>query len=136
MELVRTHGRWLAELLIALFFAVLFLQSGIDKLVDRKGNLDWLKGHFAKSPVASLTPVLLTGLTLLELASGMLSAAGALMLLFTRQPATAFLGVSASGFTLLALFSGQRIAKDYAGAAALVPYFLTAIVGLWLFARP
>jgi hypothetical protein len=31
------------------------------------------------------------------------------------------------------LFFGQRVAKDYGGAAALVPYFLMAVGGLWSF---
>jgi hypothetical protein len=38
-----------------------------------------------------------------------------------------------SGAALLCLFLGQRIAKDYPGAAALVPYILVVIAGLiWL----
>ena len=31
--------------------------------------------------------------------------------------------------TLLALFTGQRLAKDYAGAAGIVPYFVVGIFG-------
>jgi hypothetical protein len=31
------------------------------------------------------------------------------------------------------LFFGQRMAKDYAGAAGLVPYFLLALVAIALF---
>ena len=30
------------------------------------------------------------------------------------------------------LFFGQRLAKDYAGAATLVPYFILAVLGIWL----
>src|SRR5204863_5122573 len=46
----------LLQMLVSLFLAILFLQSGIDKIVDRQGNLDWLKGHFAKSPLAGMVP--------------------------------------------------------------------------------
>jgi len=33
---------------------------------------------------------------------------------------------------LLMLFFGQRLAKDYEGAAVLVPYFILASGALWL----
>jgi hypothetical protein len=36
---------------------------------------------------------------------------------------------------LVALFFGQRVAKDYVGAAALVPYFLLAISAVYLLAE-
>jgi diacylglycerol kinase len=36
---------------------------------------------------------------------------------------------------VLALFFGQRIAKDYAGAAVLVPYFLLVLVAMYLLAQ-
>jgi hypothetical protein len=42
------------------FLAILFLQSGIDKVVDRRGNLEWLNGHFAKSPLADRRIMLLS----------------------------------------------------------------------------
>jgi hypothetical protein len=37
---------------------------------------------------------------------------------------------------ILMLFFGQRLAKDYVGAAALVPYFIVAGGGLGLMAAP
>jgi hypothetical protein len=30
------------------------------------------------------------------------------------------------------LFFGQRLAKDYAGAGGLVPYFLVAVINLYI----
>jgi hypothetical protein len=47
--------------LAALFLGVLFLQSGLDKVTDRKGNLKWLTGHFAKSPLSGVVPLVLPG---------------------------------------------------------------------------
>ena len=38
--------------LASVFLSVLFLQSAIDKLSDRSGNLEWLTGHFAASPLS------------------------------------------------------------------------------------
>jgi hypothetical protein len=37
---------------------------------------------------------------------------------------------------MVALFFGQRVSKDYAGAAALVPYFLLALVAIVILAQP
>ena len=62
------------QIFASAFLAILFLQSGIDKVVDRRGNFEWLKGHFAKSPLAGIVPALLICITILELAAGALSA--------------------------------------------------------------
>ena len=35
-----------AELLILVFLIVTFLQSGIDKITDWRGNISFIKGHF------------------------------------------------------------------------------------------
>lgn len=121
-------ARWL----VFAFFAVLFLQSGLDKLFDRKGNLEYLKVHFAESPLASLVPILFPLLTVMEVGSGALAAVAAVQFLLGDAPMLATVALGAAGITLLSLFFGQRLAKDYAGAAALVPYFLVAIVGLLL----
>lgn len=117
------------------FLAILFLQSGIDKVIDYRGNVEWLKGHFAKSPLAGVVPVLLTAITLLEVAAGALSAIGCLMLIVSRGTTIAFYGAVSSAVALIALFFGQRMAKDYAGAAVLVPYFLVTLVTIYLLAQ-
>ena|SRR5438132_1105145 len=122
----------LPQVLISLFLAILFLQSGIDKMVDHRGNLQWLTGHFAKSPLARFVPALLLILTVLEVSAGALSAIGCIMIIFTRNSAVAFYGAIVSAFVILALFFGQRMAKEYAGAAILVPYFLLALVAIYL----
>jgi hypothetical protein len=125
----------LMQILAAAFVAILFLQSGIDKVVDRRGNLEWLKGHFAKSPLTGTVPALLTAITILELAAGVLSALGCVLLLVLRDPTVAFYGAVISAIAIIALFFGQRMAKDYAGAAVLVPYFLLTLVAIYLLAR-
>lgn len=123
---------WLLQAFASLFLAILFLQSGIDKIVDRRGNLEFLTGHFAKSPLAgTVAPMFLT-LTILETLSGLLSGVGFLCIVFKHDPTVAFYGAVLSAIALCALFFGQRVGKDYAGAAALVPYFLLALAGIWL----
>jgi len=126
---------YLMQILVAALLAILFLQSGIDKIVDRRGNLEWLKGHFAKSPLAGTVPALLTAITMLEVAAGVLSALGCVFVLVMRDSTVAFYGAVISAVAIIALFFGQRVAKDYAGAAVLVPYFLLALVAIYLFAQ-
>src|SRR6266576_6306380 len=130
-----TQTTFLMQIFTAAFLAILFLQSGIDKIIDHRGNLEWLKGHFAKSPLAGVVPVLLTAITFLEVAAGALSAIGCLMLIVSRETTIAFYGAVSSAVVLIALFFGQRMAKDYAGAAVLVPYFLVTLVAIYLLAQ-
>ena len=129
-EFGATH---LLQLLVSAFLGILFLQSGIDKIVDRQGNLQWLGGHFSKSPLAGMVPLLFTVLTIIEVSAGLLSAVGFLALLFAHNATIAFYGAVVSAVAILCLFFGQRMAKEYAGAAILVPYFLLTLVAIYLF---
>jgi hypothetical protein len=124
-----------SQMLVSAFLAILFLQSGIDKIVDRQGNIEWLKGHFAKSPLATIVPLLFGILTLLELSAGVLSGIGFSALIFSHNSTIAFYGAVASAVAVTALFFGQRMAKEYAGAAILVPYFLLTLAAIYLLAH-
>lgn len=126
---------YILQALVSAFLAVLFLQSSIDKIVDRRGNLEYLRKHFAKSPLAGPVAPTLTIITILELSAGALSAIGCLLVVFTNNPVVAFYGAVIAGVALTALFFGQRVAKDYAGAAVLVPYFLLALSAIYLLAE-
>jgi len=126
---------YLMQILTSAFLAILFLQSGIDKIVDRRGNFEWLKGHFAKSPLAGIVPALLICITIVEVAAGALSAVGCVLVVLLNDSAIAFYGAIVSAAAITALFFGQRIAKEYAGAAVLVPYFLLTLVAIYLLAQ-
>jgi uncharacterized membrane protein YphA (DoxX/SURF4 family) len=126
---------YILQLLVSLFLAIPFLQSGIDKIVNWKGNLEFLTGHFAKSPLAGFVPLLLFLLTILECASGLVSAIGFVVLIFSHNPAIAFYGAVLSATAVTALFFGQRMAREYPGSAALVPYFIVALAAIYLLGR-
>ena len=119
--------------LIGFFIAAALVQSGLDKITDRKGNIDWLMGHFSKTFLSSSVFIMLTVVTLLELAGGLLCGIGALMALFGECSLWLMYGLTISGVNFLMLFFGQRIAKDYEGAAVLVGYFILVILGLLTF---
>ena len=129
------EATYLMQIFASAFLAILFLQSGIDKVVDRRGNLEWLKGHFAKSPLARVVPILVTIITVLELTVGVLSGIGCVAVILWRDSTVAFYGAVISAIAILALFFGQRMAKEYAGAAVLVPYFLLTLVTIYLLAQ-
>jgi hypothetical protein len=120
------------QLLTSAFLAVLFLQSGFDKVLDRDGNVAYLRDHFATSPMAGQVELLLTIVTVFELLAGTLSGLGTLALLFWGGHTFAHAGAVLGAITIFMLFFGQRMAKDYAGAAVLVPYFLLTLVGIYV----
>ena len=80
-------------------------------------------------------PVLVTGIMILEVAAGTLSAIGCIVLIVSRETTIAFYGAVISAVAIVALFFGQRMAKEYAGAAVLVPYFLLALITIYLLAQ-
>ena len=129
------EATYLIQILASAFLAILFLQSGIDKILDRRGNFEWLKGHFAKSPLAGIVPALLICITILEVAAGALSAVGCVLIILLKDSTIALYGAILSAAAITALFFGQRIAKEYAGAAVLVPYFLLTLVAIYLLAQ-
>jgi len=126
---------YILQVLVSAFLAVLFLQSGIDKVVDRRGNREYLNQHFARSPLAGTVGPMFVVITILEVSAGALSGVGCALLLLTHDSTVAYLGAVVAGVNIVALFFGQRLSKDYAGAAALVPYFLLALAGIYLLAE-
>jgi diacylglycerol kinase len=126
---------YILQILVSAFLAILFLQSGIDKVVDRQGNRAYLQQHFGKSPLHGTVGPMFAVITLLEISAGALSGMGCVVLILTHDSMVAYLGAVVGAINLCALFFGQRVAKDYAGAAALVPYFLLAIAAIYLLAE-
>lgn len=124
-----------AKFFISVFTAILFLQSGLDKVFDYKGNRAWLEGHFAKSPLAGVLPLLLPILTILEVATGVCATFAAIQV-WLGAPQWGFYAQLLACMCLLALFFGQRLAKDYGGAAGIVPYFILALLGICIFQLP
>jgi len=116
-----------ARVLASVFLAILFLQSGLDKVFDFKGNLAWLQGHFAKSPLRGQVIPMLVTITLTETLAGLACLVGAGQLVFAGEGSIALRGAQLAALNVVMLFFGQRLAKDYAGAASLVPYFLLCL---------
>jgi len=121
-----------ARIAVSVFFGILFLQSGLDKVFNFRENLSWLVSHFKETFMSGLVPILFIIITLAETAAGFISAYGAVDIYIHKRTDVAMLGIELSVLSLLFLFFGQRIAKDYAGAGSLVSYFIISIIGLLL----
>lgn len=121
----------LSVVFVLAMMAIAFGQSAWDKVTDFQSNLAWLEGHFAKSPFArSVRPLLIT-VTLAEAISAALCLAGIGQVFFSpgAQWSLAKAALMACAITLLMLFTGQRVAKDYPGAATLATYGLLILGG-------
>ncbi|MFT5761125.1 MAG: putative oxidoreductase [Polaribacter sp.] len=132
MELLKNYP---TEILILFFLIVTFLQSGIDKIIDWKGNLSFIKGHFSNSPLKKMVPLLLGSILVLEIIASVFMITGVYQLATAGIKTYALLGVELSALTLIFLLIGQRLAKDYAGAMTLAVYFATTIFGVYLLSR-
>ncbi|WP_224485347.1 DoxX family protein [Robertkochia aurantiaca] len=122
---------YIFEILILFFVLITFLQSGIDKLTDWRGNLGWLKQHFSNTILKNGVPLALAVLVVLELATGILAVAGIYALLAEGDKSWAIYSLILSAVTLLFLLFGQRLAKDYPGAQTIVVYFIPVVFALY-----
>lgn len=120
----------LCQIFIAIFLFIAFFQSGLDKVIDRKGNLDFLKAHFSDSPLIKIIPIMLLILTFLEIIGSLMLGYGVYYAFAYRSTLWIFYGFVVIAITIIILFAGQRIAKDYLGAADLVPYFMLIMLGI------
>lgn len=120
------------EILLLAFLTITFLQSGIDKVLDWKGNLGWLVGHFSKSIFKGGVPLLLSIILVMEMLSGILCGVGVFQFAIDGESSIALYGALLSAVTLLMLLLGQRVAKDYEGARTIVVYFIPTVFLVYL----
>lgn len=118
---------YITEIIILVFLAITFLQSGYDKLTDWKGNVGWLKSHFANTFLSDKVPFSLGLILILEILAGALALIATGILLTNGSKEIALWSGIISCVTLLLLLLGQRLAKDYDGARTIVIYFIPAV---------
>lgn len=117
-----------AVLITLAFYAVTFIQSGYDKIMDWKGNVAWLKGHFANTFIKNSVPAALMLVLVLEIFAGAFSVIGMIKMWQNEGTDFAFYAGVLSAITLILLLLGQRVAKDYDGARTIAIYFVPAIL--------
>lgn len=123
---------YITEILILIFILITFLQSGIDKIIDWKGNTGWLKSHFSKTFLAGKVPLMVGTILILEVITGLLAIVGIIQLITDGELLFALFTCILAAITLLMLLFGQRVAKDYAGAFTICGYFIVVIFGVYI----
>ena len=120
---------------ISLFIGIIMTQSGLDKIFNWKGELDFMTEKFSKTIIANFSTFGLIQVTILETLSGLLSLLGSIMVLFYDDESYGVMGLILAAVSLCVLMAGQRISKDYEGSAVLVPYFLLTMIGLFMYSN-
>ena len=123
----------IAQILVSIFFSIVFFQSSIDKLNDREGNLKFFNQHFKETIFQDYTSLSLDLLVLLEFFSAFLCFIGIFYKVLYNDSIFIYYGLLMSAIVLLSLLLGQRLAKDYAGAADITIYFILCIVTILTF---
>ena len=123
----------ISQMLIALFLGIAMIQSGFDKIIDWKGNQSFLIEHFSKTFFSQFVTPLLLVVTILEVMGGIICFIGIGEVLINNNSQFIKVGLFIIALDLIALFFGQRFAKDYVGASVLVYYFILTILGLLTF---
>ena len=122
----------IAFLFVLAFFLIVFIQSGIDKIIDYKGNLTFLKGLFKAFFSPPLITLALISVTILEVISGVLCLIGIGDFILNDSCFIGLLGLITGSFALLILLFGQRVSKNYEGAKTIAIYFILAMIGIVL----
>tara|TARA_B110000971_G_C19922894_1_gene460100 strand:- start:205 stop:591 length:387 start_codon:yes stop_codon:yes gene_type:complete len=122
----------IAFLFVLTFFLIVFIQSGLDKVYDYKGNLSFLNTLLGGVFSSSLITLALVSVTILELTSGLLCLLGILDVVYNDSNLTGLIGLIVGSFALLVLLFGQRVSKNYDGAKTIAVYFILAVIGLSL----
>ena len=120
-----------ASILVLLFLAVTFVQSAYDKVFAWKGNVEWLKGHFAQTILKNNVPLALFIILVLELITGVFTLVGCVEVWVNGGKTWGLYGAIFSSVTLIFLLLGQRLAKDYDGARTIAIYFVPSVLAVW-----
>jgi len=131
-NILHTATIFAPHLLILVFIAITFLQSGIDKISDWNGNLSFLKDHFSKTFLKKSVPLMLGIIMFSEIIVGFLSIVGIIQIYLSQTTSFGFYASVIAAKILLALLFGQRIVKDYAGAMTIAVYFMVTVFGVYL----
>ena len=128
MQILNYEPIEIVQILVSVFFSIVFFQSGVDKILDRKGNLEFFEDHFNNTPLYSIISPTLNILVFLELITAGVCLFGFVHGLIYSNTVYIFYGLLLSSLVLLILLFGQRVAKDYIGAADITTYFILCII--------
>ena len=115
------------------FLSIVFIQSGLDKILNWKGNLEFISSTLSSKIPSFLVVFALFVVLLLETFGGFASLGGIIELIYCKDPYLwAQIGILSCSSALLVLLLGQRISQNYVDAKTIVIYFIVALIGLTL----
>jgi hypothetical protein len=129
---MRFLSNYPTEILILFFLIITYLISAVEKIVDWKGNVLFIKEHFKNSPLKNGVPFLLAILLVLEIIAVVLMIVGVYQIYTSEAKEIALLGIALSAISIIFMLIGQRLAKDYPGAMSLGVYFMITLCGVYL----
>ena len=116
-----------------LIFAIVWLQSGVSKLIGFKGELAYFNQQFKSTwGIKHMVKESLVLVTVLEIGSGLIQIAAIYSLWASQDLILSYWAGLTSLFTLFTLITGQRMAKDYAGAQGIMVYIASAMLFLFI----
>jgi putative oxidoreductase len=133
MRLLNFSNLEISQILVSIYFSIVFFQSSIDKIIDRENNILFFNEHFKNTIIKKFVPMLLTSLAALEFFVASLNALAIIYSLLYSNLTFIFYGLLACSVVLLMLLFGQRLAKDYVGAADITIYFILCIITIMSF---
>ena len=118
----------IAFIFVLAFFLIVFIQSGLDKVFDYKGNLSFLNDSLGSFFSKQLITLALISVTILELTSGLLCLLGIVDVIFNDSNFIGLIGMIIGSVALLILLFGQRVSKNYDGAKTIAIYFILSLI--------
>ena len=128
MQILNYEPIEIVQILVSVFFSIVFFQSGVDKILDRKGNLDFFKDHFKDTPLNKILSPALNILVFLELITAGVCLFGFVYGLIYSNTVYIYYGLLLSALVLLSLLFGPQVDNAFVGAADITTYFILCIV--------
>ena len=66
MNLLNFSNIQISQILVSIYFSIVFYQSSIDKIIDKENNIIFFNEHFKNTVIKNFSSILLTCLGLFE----------------------------------------------------------------------
>jgi uncharacterized membrane protein YphA (DoxX/SURF4 family) len=120
-------------IIVLIFHSIVFLQSGIDKVTNWKGNLEFTTQTLSEKFPKPMVVFALLSVLLFEAFGGLFSIISVVMnLIGIYYLIYAQIGLLMCGIALLILMLGQRLSQNYVDAKTIAIYFIVCMGGLIL----
>ena len=118
---------------VLLFHSIVFTQSGIDKILNWKGNYAFTKETLSNKFSSPIVNLALFIVLILEFIGGVFSIIGCFYV-FLDNSCLLFsqIGISLCTLALLILLFGQRVSQNYVDAKSIAIYFIVSLIGMTL----